>query len=74
MVLPKAIRDAFNIKEGEQLLVLGSKDGILFKRLEKPLKDRFRQLMKESQAWAKKAGLTQKDVKKAILEARKQSK
>lgn len=74
VVLPRAIRDAFKIKEGEQLLVLGSEDGILFKRLEKPLKDRFRQMMKESQAWAKKAGLTQKDIKKAIQEARKSSK
>lgn len=70
-MLPRVIRDAFNIKEGEQLLVLGNEDGILFKKLEKPLKDRFLQMMKESQAWAKKVGLTQKDIKKAIQEARK---
>lgn len=53
------------------MLVLGNEDGILFKKLEKPLKDRFLQMMKESQAWAKKVGLTQKDIKKAIQEARK---
>jgi len=44
------------------------------KEPKKPSKAKFLQMMKKSQAWAKKAGLTQKDVKKAILEARKQSK
>ena len=71
VVLPQAVRRMLKLEEGERLIVLCSKDGVLLKRIEAPLKERFHQMLQASRAWAKKVHLTQKDVNQAIHNVRK---
>ncbi len=71
IVLPQAVRRKLGLEEGERLMVLCSKDGVLLKRIEAPLKERFRQMLQTSRAWARKVNLTRKDVNQAIHDVRK---
>ncbi len=74
VVLPRAIRHKLHIQKGEQLIVVCGDDSVLLKKIETPLKERFTEMMKTSQTWAKKVGLTRTDIQKAIREVRQRSK
>ena len=74
VVLPQAVRRKLHLVEGERFVVLCDKDTVILKKIERPVMDRFRTLLKESRAYAKKAGLTQADVKEAIRKVRADSK
>ena len=74
VVLPQAIRRKLHLIEGERFIVMSDKDTVILKKIERPVMERFRELVKESRAYAKKAGLTQADVKEAIRKVRAESK
>ena len=74
VVLPQAIRHKLHLTQGEKFIVLGEKDTVILKKIERPALERAKMLVKESRAYAKKAGLTQADVKEAIRQVRAQSK
>ena len=71
VVLPQAVRRMLKLEEGERLMVLCSKDGVLLKKIEAPLKERFRQMLQASRIWARKVNLAGKDVNQAINDVRK---
>ena len=74
VVLPQAIRRKLHLIEGERFIVMGDKDTVILKKIERPVMERFRELVKESRAYAKKTGLTQADLKEAIRKVRAESK
>ena len=73
VVLPQAIRRKLHLTEGEQFIVMCDKDTVILKKIERPVMERFRELLKESRAYAKKEGLTRADVKEAIRRVRAES-
>jgi len=73
VVLPQAIRRKLHLKEGEKFIVLGDKDTVILKKIERPALERARKLVKESRAWAKKVGLTPQDIKDATRQVRSES-
>ena len=73
VVLPQAIRQKLRLVEGESMIVLSSEDTVILKRIERPVMDQFKELLKRSRACAKKSGLTHADVKAAIRRVRQSS-
>ena len=70
VVLPQTIRRKLHLEEGERFMVFCDKDSVILKKIEQPVMERFKELLKESRVYAKKAGLTQADVKEAIRRVR----
>ncbi len=70
IVLPQAIRKKLHLVEGERFFVFCGQDAVVLKKVEKPPMERIKELVKEARAYAKRAGLTQDDVKQAIRQAR----
>jgi antitoxin PrlF len=70
VVLPQTIRQKLHLEEGEQFMVFCDKDTVILKKIERPVMERFKDLLKESRAYAKKVGVTQADVKEAIRRVR----
>jgi AbrB family looped-hinge helix DNA binding protein len=72
VVLPQAIRQKLHLEEGEKFVVIGERDTIILKKIERPdfAFERARKLLKQSREWAKKVGLKQKDIDQAIREVR----
>ena len=73
VVLSQTIRRKLHLAEGEKFIVFCDKDSIILKKIERPVMERFKELLKESRAYAKKVGLTQADVKEAIRRVRSRS-
>ena len=63
VVIPSELRLEANLKEGEKLLVYGSKDTIVLKKISSSLKD-FKKLASFGQGFAKKNGIKKRDVLK----------
>ena len=70
VVLPQAVRKRLRLKEGVRFVVIASGDTVILKRLEVPAGDQVRELLKASRDYAQRAGLTPKDIDKAIREVR----
>ena len=70
-MLPKNVRDALSLETGSKLIVLTDGDNILLKPIIAPDLDEFNNLMKKSQEWAKKVGMTENDIDEAISAVRK---
>ena len=70
VVLPQAIRKRLHLTEGARFAVLGSDDTVILKKLEEPTREEARELLKASRAYAKRVGLTPKDVKRAVQRAK----
>ncbi len=71
VVLPKNVRDALALSIGSKLLVLTDGNNILLKPIVPPDLSEFETLMKQSQEWAKKVGMTEEDIDDAISTVRK---
>ena len=71
IVIPKAMRELMDIKEGEVFAMFSIRDTILLKRVKIPSEESFERLMKEGQEFAKEKGITRDDVDRAIAEVRK---
>ena len=71
IVIPEKIRESLNLRQGTEFVVLSNGDAVVLKPIFPPSVDEFASLLKKARAEAKKAGLKQSDLKKAIQEVRK---
>lgn len=72
VVIPRKVREKLRVNEGQKFVVIGEDDTIVFKRLEVPSFKGFDKLLKKTREFAKKKGLTEKDVEESIHQLRKQ--
>ena len=70
IVIPKSIRERFNLAEGMQFLVTGKDDVVILKAISEPSLDEFEALILETRAQAKKVGLQESDISDAVKKAR----
>lgn len=71
VVIPEEIREAMGLEAGVQFVVVYQGDSIMLKVISPPSMNKLRALKEKVKLQAKKAGLTQEDVKDAIKAARK---
>jgi len=74
MVIPQSLRSKMGLEEGQQFVVMGEGDTLIFKKMEMPSMKSIRKLLEVSQKHARQAGLTQKDVTIAIQKVRREKK
>ena len=70
IVIPKSIRQRFNLAEGMQFIVTGKDDVVILQAISPPSLDEFESLIQDAREQAKKAGLKQSDINDAVKEAR----
>ncbi|HIH20886.1 TPA: AbrB/MazE/SpoVT family DNA-binding domain-containing protein [Candidatus Micrarchaeota archaeon] len=62
VVIPQEIREALGIESGTKFAVYGKGDTVIFKRIEVPSVKDFEKLAGFGRKFAKKKGITEKDV------------
>ncbi len=70
VVIPEDIRINLGLHSGDQFVVIGNKDTIVFKLLIPPSMADFDRLILEARKQARKAGLKKSDIKKIIASVR----
>jgi len=70
VVLPQAVRDRLGLETGVTFVVVGAGDVVILKRLEVPARKQLKELLKQSRAYARRAGLKRSDISKAIKQIR----
>lgn len=70
VVLPQGIRKRLGLIVGAKFVVIGEGDVVILKRLEVPARGQLKRLLKESRAYAQKAGLKRSDIPKVIKHVR----
>ena len=70
IVIPKSIRERFNLAEGMQFIVTGKDDVVILQMIAEPSFDEFELLIQEARTQARKVGLTETDIDDAVKEAR----
>lgn len=70
VVIPEEIRLALKLHTGDQFVVLGDKDFVIFKMIKAPKRQEFTALVMQARQQAKRTALTKKDVALAIKKAR----
>lgn len=73
VVIPEDIRNSLSLKTGDQFVVIGRGDAVIFKTISEPSFEQFEELLDEAQKQAKKAGMKKSDIKKAIKKIRKKA-
>jgi len=71
VVIPEDIREQLHLKEGDQFVVIGQGDTVIFKTITPPSLREFDGLLTQARASAKKAKGKSSDVKAAIKKVRK---
>ncbi|MFC1544217.1 AbrB/MazE/SpoVT family DNA-binding domain-containing protein [Gemmatimonadota bacterium] len=71
VVIPEEIRSRLGLKPGTQFVVIADRDAVIFKVLEPPSMEEFKELLKRARRVARETGLTRKEVKKAIEKVRR---
>jgi len=71
VVIPQDVREQLGLREGEKFIVLGDDGTILLKKIEMPSFKDFDKLLKKTQEFVKRKGITKADVEEAIKRARK---
>ncbi len=71
VVIPEEIRDNLHLKEGDQFIVIGQGDTVIFKSIPPPSMDEFAGILAEARDSAKKAGMKKSDLKAAIKRVRR---
>jgi len=74
VVIPEEIRQALKLHTGDQFIVLGDKDVVIFKTIKSPKRQEFTQLILQARKQAQKTKLTRNDVVSAIKKVRRTSK
>ena len=72
VVIPKALRELMDIREGEVFALFGEDDTIILKRVDLPSENEFERLLKWGSEHAKRKGIKRRDVERAIAEGRKE--
>lgn len=70
VVIPEDIRERMGLKEGDQFVVIGQGDVVIFKTLNPPPIKDFNGMIGEARSAARKAGLKKTDVQKAVKKVR----
>ncbi len=70
IVIPQLFREHLKLVKGEKFIVVEQGDAIVLRRLKAPTKNEFEDLMIKTHEFAKKHGLTEKDMWEAIKKAR----
>lgn len=70
VVIPEEIRNALNLTEGNQFVVLGEKDVIILKVVTPPSLRDFDHLISRARSEAKKSGLKKRNIQKIIKHVR----
>lgn len=73
IVIPKALRELLDIKEGEVFAMFGEDDTIVLKRVSLPSGEDLEALLKWGTEHARKRGLRKGDVSRMIEEEREES-
>ena len=71
IAIPVSYRKAFSIKEGSQLVIYSDGENIILKPVELPSEDKLSATLAKAKEYAENEGLTEEDIKKAILQYRK---
>ena len=71
VVIPEEIRARLGLKTGAQFVVVGNRDVVILKVLEPPALSEFAVLTATARRAARKAGLTRRDVAKAVTKVRR---
>jgi AbrB family looped-hinge helix DNA binding protein len=71
VVIPLNLRELMGLKDGEKFAITGREDTIVLKKIQMPSFSNFDKLMQQTQEFAKKRGLKQKDLDEAVQRARK---
>lgn len=70
IVVPKSLREILGLHEGELFALFGEKDTIILKRIDVPSQNDLERILQWGHEYAKKKGIKENDVIKAITEAR----
>jgi bifunctional DNA-binding transcriptional regulator/antitoxin component of YhaV-PrlF toxin-antitoxin module len=73
IVIPNAIRNDIKAVTGTKFAIISDGHNILLKPIERPMKEEFDSLIKQSRKYAKRIGLKKEDLAKAITEVRRES-
>ena len=71
VVIPESIRKSLHLKEGDQFVVVGQGDSVIFKSITPPTLSQLDGLMATARKQAREAGLRPSDVKAAIARVRR---
>ena len=71
IAIPVSYRKALSIKEGSQLVIYSDGENIILKPVELPSEDKLSTALAKAKEYAENEGLTEEDIKKAILQYRK---
>jgi len=71
VVIPLNLRELMGLKDGEKFAITGKEDTIILKKIQMPSFSNFDKLMQQTQEFAKKKGLKQKDIDEAVQRAKK---
>jgi AbrB family looped-hinge helix DNA binding protein len=71
VVIPQGLRDRMKIHTGEKFVVIGEGNTIVLKKLEMPTFSGVDKLLKRTREFAKKKGIKESDIERAIKQARK---
>ena len=71
IAIPVSYRKALSIREGSQLVIYSDGENIILKPVSLPSEDKLSASLAKARAYAEKEGLTEDDIKAAILESRK---
>jgi AbrB family looped-hinge helix DNA binding protein len=74
VVIPESIRKSLRLKEGDQFVVVGQGDSVIFKAITPPSLSQLDGLLAKVRTQARKAGLRRSDAKAAIAWARSRRK
>jgi AbrB family looped-hinge helix DNA binding protein len=71
VVIPEEIRERLGLEAGTQFVVVGEGDAVILRVISPPSKSELASLLAKSRSQAKRAGIKQKDVEKAVRKIRK---
>lgn len=71
VVIPEEIRARLGLKSGAQFVVLGEKDVVIFKVLQRPASREYATLVQEARKVAKRTGMRRSDITRAIAKVRR---
>ena len=71
VVIPEEIRNRLGLEAGVQFVVLGDRDVVIFKVLEPPSRSEFDKLVRQARDVAKRTGMKQSDISKAVAKVRR---
>ena len=71
IVIPKEVRKALSISDGDALAVYATDKLIVMKPFRRPSEEEFSEWLEEAQGWAKNAGIRKKDINDAVRSVRR---